>query len=176
MISYILAFLAVVGIVGIDQYTKYIISTTMELGVSKDFVKGLIDITFIENSGSAWGMLSGHTWILLALTLVIMLVCITLLLRHGSENKLLFWAIVLVLAGGVGNMIDRIFRNGKVVDFLHFEFYKSFPVFNIADCAIVLGAFMLIVYFLIDMYNDYKLKRDKQLKAIKETAETDGEN
>jgi len=165
MVSYIIAFLAVVGIVGIDQYTKYIISTTMCLGDSKTFLKGVLDICFIENSGSAWGMLSGHTWILLALTLVVMLVCITLLLRHGSKSKILFWAIILILAGGIGNMIDRIFRSGKVVDFLQFGFWKTFPVFNIADIFVVIGAGMLILYFFLDMYNDYKSKKSTAISS-----------
>ena len=65
----------------------------------------------------------------------------------------------LVVSGGIGNLIDRIFRNGKVIDFLHFEFWPSFPVFNVADCAIVVGVGLLILYFVIDTVNEYKSKK-----------------
>ena len=84
-----------------------------------------------------------------------MLVCFALLLKHGMKNKLLFWAITLVLSGGLGNMIDRIFNNGKVVDFICLEFI-DFPVFNIADCAIVIGAGLLILYFIRDLIKERK--------------------
>jgi signal peptidase II len=72
---------------------------------------------------------------------------------------LLFWAICLVLSGGIGNMIDRIFRSGNVIDFLHFEFWPQFPVFNVADCGIVIGAGLLILHFIIEAVNEYKARK-----------------
>ena len=85
-----------------------------------------------------------------------MIISIYALIKYGLKNKLLFWAITLVLFGGIGNMIDRIFRGGFVVDFLHFEFWPQFPVFNIADCSIVVGAGLLILYYIIDMNKECK--------------------
>ncbi len=137
-------------ILAADQITKYWISTHFALGESAPFLKGLIEFSYIHNRGGAWGMLSGKTAFLLILTFAIMVLCIVLLIRFGAKSRLLLWAIVLVLAGGIGNMIDRIVRDGNVVDFLHFEFFPSFPVFNVADCAIVVGAGLLILYFLLD--------------------------
>ena len=90
----------------------------------------LVDnIIYINNKGGAWGILQGYTWALLSITAVLMIVCFALLLKLGKDNKVLFWSISLILFGGLGNMIDRIFRDGNVVDFLHFEFFPSFPVF-----------------------------------------------
>ena len=88
-----------------------------------------------------------------------MIVCFTLLLKLGRNNKFVFWAVTFVIFGGLGNMIDRVFRDGKVIDFLQFDFWQSFPVFNIADCSIVLGASLLIVYFVYDSIKDAKAKR-----------------
>lgn len=156
MFSYIFAIISGIVILAVDQYTKYYISDNFILGESSDFLKGFIDITYIHNRGGAWGMLSGYTWILFSATIIIMLVCIAMLLKVGIKNELMFWAITLVMAGGLGNLIDRIFRDGNVVDFLHFEFYPSFPVFNIADCSIVVGAGLIILYFLIETINEYK--------------------
>ena len=104
-------------------------------------------------------MLSGHTWLLLSITIIIMLICIALLMRVGIKNKLMFWAVCLILGGGLGNMIDRIFRGGEVIDFLHFEFLPQFPVFNVADIGVVVGACLLILYFLRDAVNDSRKKR-----------------
>ena len=159
MISYILAAIVGVAVLVVDQYTKMLVAANFELGQSTEFIKGVIDFTYIHNTGGAWGMLSGYTWLLVSVTFIIMLVCIALLMRYGVKNKLIFWALVLVLAGGVGNMIDRIFRGGEVIDFLHFAFFKSFPVFNIADIAIVIGAGLLMLYFVKGMLDDAKAKK-----------------
>lgn len=159
MISYILALVAGLAVLGFDQYTKFYIAANYTLGSSDDFIPGFIDITYIHNKGGAWGMLNGYTWLLISLTVIVMLVCIALLLKYGVRNKLMFWAITLVLSGGIGNMIDRIFRGGNVIDFLHFEFMPSFPVFNVADCAIVVGASLLILYFLLGVAKDAKMKQ-----------------
>lgn len=161
MISYILGLVCAFLVIGADQYTKYLISTNMVLGEGKDFINGIIDIIYIHNTGGAWGMLSGYTWILLSLTVIAMLVCITLLLKSGMKSKLLFWAICLVISGGIGNLIDRIFRGGNVVDFLHFEFWPTFPIFNVADIAVVIGAGLLILYFIIDTVKESKKAKIK---------------
>lgn len=156
MLSIILAIISSLLILGADQYTKYFISTTFQLGQRADFIKGFIDIQYIHNTGGAWGILSGNTWVLLSLTVIVMLILITLLLKVGMKSKLLFWAVSLVISGGIGNLIDRIFRGGNVVDFLHFEFFPTFPIFNIADIAVVVGAGLLILYFVIESVNEYK--------------------
>ena len=160
MISYILAVLSATLFLAADRYTKVIFKPLINTGESTDFIKGFIDFTVISNEGGAWGMLSGHTWILLSITLVVMLILITLLLKFGTKNKLIFWSVCLILSGGTGNMIDRIFNGGKVIDFLHFEFWPTFPVFNIADCAIVIGSGLLVLYFILDTIKETKAKRN----------------
>ena len=171
MVSYILA-VAVAGIVLVaDQLSKAYIAANFILATSQEFIPGLIDITYIHNDGGAWGMLVGYTWILLSVTIIIMLVCITLLLKYGSRDKLMFWAITLVLSGGVGNMIDRIFRDGNVVDFLHLDFMPEFPVFNIADCAIVIGAGLLLLYYLLGTIKETRTKRAAEIQKAEENAE-----
>lgn len=171
MISYILA--AVTGILVLiaDQFTKIYISNHFEMAKSYKFLPGFIDITYIHNDGGAWGMLGGYTWLLLSVTIVIMLVCVALLLKYGAKDKLMFWAIILVLSGGVGNMIDRLFRGGNVIDFLHFEFMPTFPVFNVADCAIVVGAGLLLLYFFKGLINDEKQKRASLAQAVQQRKE-----
>ena len=95
MISYILAAIVGIAVLVVDQYTKMLVAANFELGQSTEFIKGVIDFTYIHNTGGAWGMLSGYTWLLVSVTLIIMLVCIALLMRYGVKNKLVFWALCL---------------------------------------------------------------------------------
>jgi len=175
LVSYILAVVVAAAVLGIDQLTKAYVAANFTLATSREFIPGIIDLTYIHNDGGAWGMLGGYTWILLSVTIIIMLVCITLLLKYGSQDKLMFWAIMLVLSGGVGNMIDRIFRDGNVVDFLHFAFMPDFPVFNVADCAIVIGAGLLLLYYLLGTIKETREKRisvkTEDAQAVQENAE-----
>ena len=161
MLSSILAIVMGIVILGADQLTKYYISANFVYGESVPFIKGFIDLQFFENSGSAWGMLSGKTWILLTITVVVMLVLITFMLKYGKNSKLLIWPESLEVSGGIGNLIDRVFRGGKVVDFLHFEFFPSYPIFNIADIAVVMGAGLLILYFIVDTVIESKKNKEK---------------
>lgn len=144
-----------------DQLTKYIVTANMELGQTIGFIDGLLDFTYIHNDGGAWGMLGGNRWLLLALTAVMMIVILVLLIKNGKKSKLFFWAGILIISGGLGNMIDRIFRGGEVIDFLHATFI-NFPIFNVADCAVVIGAGLLILYFVIDMIKDFREKTARE--------------
>lgn len=172
MITYVLAVLCGALVMVFDQYTKHLIAANYVLGgKGKVLIPGLIDIIYVRNDGGAWGMLGGSTWLLLSLTVVIMLVCIALLLKYGAKNKFMFWAILLIISGGLGNMIDRIFRGGYVVDFLHFTFWDSFPVFNVADCAIVIGGTMLVLYLISGIFKEYRNKKKDTIKEYKEKAE-----
>ncbi len=165
MISYVLAVLSGLAVIAADQGTKFWVIKQFSLGESKPFFKGFLDFIYTTNGGGAWGILQNHTWLLLSLTIIIMLICITLMIKYGLENKTLFWAICLILGGGLGNMIDRIFRGGQVIDFLHFTFV-DFPIFNVADCAVCIGAALLVLYFIIGMIRDEKQSRLKAAEAL----------
>lgn len=164
MISYILAVIVGLLVIAADQVSKYIVVNNMTLGgKSIPFIDGFMEFLYIHNEGGAWGFMSGKTWLLVSVTIIAMLICLALLLRHGYKNKVLCWALTLILAGGIGNLIDRVLRGGKVVDFLHFEFI-DFPVFNVADIAVCVGAGLLVLYFLLDIIKDAKARKDTRLK------------
>lgn len=168
MVLYIVALVCGLAIIGLDQLTKYFIVSSFTLGDTSDFINGFIDIHYIHNRGAAWGMLSGYTWLLLLFTAAVMIVCVVLLVKTAHKKRLMLWAMTLVISGGIGNLIDRVFREGNVVDFLHFQFWPSFPVFNVADCAIVVGAGLLILYFVLETV--------KEAKTKKEQTESNGDN
>ncbi len=174
MVSYILAAITGVIVLVADQFTKYYVSNNLIENQSYDFLPGFMDFTYIVNDGAAWGMLRGYTWLLLSITIVVMLAGIAMLLKWGLRDKVIFWSAVLILSGGIGNMLDRIFRGGYVVDFLHFSFI-DFPVFNIADCAIVVGAGLLILSLIISIIDEQKQKSRDAVAAV-EREESNDEN
>lgn len=153
-----------------DRITKYLVVSGMELNESIPFIPKFMDFTYIYNTGGAWGILSGKTWLLVVFTAAVMVLCVVFLIKNGKKNPLLFWSICLILSGGVGNMIDRIFNNGKVIDFLR-TLFIDFPIFNIADCAVVIGAGLLILYFIMDIVKE--AKSEKLKKAEEEAADNE---
>lgn len=171
MVSYILAIFTAMVVFAADQYTKIFISNNFEMAKSYEFLPGILDITYIQNDGAAWGMLGGYTWLLLSITMVVMLAVVALLLKWGLRDKTMFWSSMLILSGGLGNMIDRIFRGGNVIDFLHFEFWPTFPVFNVADCAIVVGAGLIMLSLFKSIIDEQKQKN--RLSVMEQQSEKD---
>lgn len=179
--SVILALICGVVAVVLDQVTKYLVITGMEQGAAGmiTLIPGVLRLDRIEpNTGAAFGIFAGKTWFLIAVTGVIMVFCVCLLVRKAFNSKLLFWAICLVLAGGLGNMIDRVFRGGNVVDFIELPFLHIgthyFPVFNVADCAVCIGAALIVLYFLADLISDTrKRNREKNLKTDEDQQSAD---
>lgn len=159
MLISILAVVTGVLALVIDQITKLWVMSNFSLGESRGFISGLLNLVYIHNQGAAWGTLSGKRWLLIGITLVVMIVCIGLIIKNFSKSKLFVWSLCLVVSGGLGNLIDRIFRDGNVIDFLQFDFYKSFPIFNFADCCIVVGAGLLILNFLLESIAEIREKK-----------------
>ncbi len=156
---YAIATVLTVFIVALDQITKNLIVSNLVLGHSSiPVLGGLFNIVFIDNEGGAWGFMQNNTWMLIAITVLIMIICFAMLIKYGLHSKMFFFSIVLVLSGGIGNLIDRIVR-GSVVDFIQFGFWKTFPVFNVADIAVCIGVGLLLLYFVLDIIKDFKAKK-----------------
>lgn len=169
--TYILALVVAALVVAADQITKLLIVANLTSESCIPVLGGLFNIRFVENSGAAWSILEGKTWLLVAISLVIMAICIFMLIKKTYGSKLMFWAVSLVLAGGIGNFIDRIARGGKVVDFIEFGFI-DFPVFNVADIAVCVGAGLIVLLFIIEAIGDYKKSKAAKLPQNAESEET----
>ena len=174
--SAILAIICGILIIAGDQLTKYLVTVMMEQNEVITVIPGILNLNrIIPNSGAAFGIFAGQTWFLITITCIIMVICVCMLVRKTFQSKWMFWSLVLVLSGGIGNLIDRIFRGGNVIDFLEFGFI-DFPVFNVADCAVCVGAFMIVVYFIMDFVKDYKREKNisKMATDLQETENKDG--
>lgn len=111
-------------------------------------IPGLFYINYVENTGAAFNMFAGSRWPLVIVTSILLAVIAYLLFGRKVTDEWSVSALSLILAGGIGNLIDRATK-GFVVDCLDFSALFGFPVFNIADCCVVLGVGMLIYYCLI---------------------------
>lgn len=118
---------------------------TMTASEPQRLIPGIMQLTRVHNYGAAWSSLSGSRWLLVVLTgggMVLLSWLLVRIVRHPLGQ----WSLSLVIGGGVGNLIDRV-RFGYVVDMLDVTFI-SYPVFNIADCFVVVGTVAAVVYYL----------------------------
>ena len=139
----------------IDQYTKRL--AVIHLKDGKDFVliKNILSFSYLENTGAAWGVLSGKITLFAVFTCILILLILLVMLQFD---------MAILLSGAVGNLADRLI-NGYVVDFIKTDFI-NFPVFNIADCYVTLSMIILIIFLLFFMKEDeldniFYLKRKK---------------
>lgn len=149
-----------------DQLLKYWVVRHLEIGQSAAFLPGLVRLTRLHNTGAAWGSFSGSTALLTAVTAVLLVAVAWLVLKKIIRHPLGLCAAMLVLGGGIGNMIDRICR-GYVVDMFDLEF-MSYPIFNLADCFVVVGVILGAVYYLwfYDKYDGRKAKHDDGADSV----------
>ena len=143
-----------------DQLLKGWVVTHLAVGESAPLLPGVVQLTRLHNTGAAWSSFSGKTGLLAAVTIVLMLAVAWLLVKRIVRHPLGVTAGVLVLGGGIGNVIDRVCR-GYVVDMLDLQFV-DYPIFNLADCFVVVGVVLGAAYYLwcYDKYDKKKEPRD----------------
>lgn len=143
MLYYILP----ICLVGLDQLVKWWVRSSIPLGESIPFIPHLIDLTYTQNTGAAFSSFSGMTWLLTLVSLGASIVVAALLAKNyfpGVWGKL---SLSLILAGAVGNLIDRALL-GFVTDMFETTF-MDFAVFNVADICVVAGGFLMVFYVLL---------------------------
>ena len=143
--SLLAAFAVAALVLALDQTVKSIVRGSMRLGESLVAIPGVLDITYIENSGGAFGILAGRSVLLVAGSAVAVGFVLWILFSLGPSKSVTL-GCGLVLGGAAGNLADRLLR-GEVTDYLDLRFWplEHWPVFNLADTAIVVGAFLLLI-------------------------------
>ena len=148
-ISLLVAFLIIV----IDQVTKWIIASSMKIGDSYEVIPNFLNITSHRNNGAAWGILSGKMFFFYIITVIILIVLVLFFIKEAQYNLFMQLAISLLIAGALGNFIDRLF-NGEVVDFIDTNIFGyDFPIFNVADSSLTIGVILVIIALLKDTTN-----------------------
>ena len=161
------------ALVVVDQIVKYLVRANIELGGSVPFLPCILDLTYVQNTGAAFSMLRSHTWVLTLTSAVVVLAVCALIVKGFFKNRLGLWSAALVLAGGMGNLIDRA-AFGFVTDMFKTTF-MNFAVFNVADCCITIGVPLLFLYVWLYVGKDEKKDEEQGEPQQAESGEADGE-
>lgn len=151
---YATAILSFLLLTGLDQFTKYLAVEHLKDRPSVVLIPGILELSYLENSGMAWGMFAGKRALFLILTAVFFLIVLYVFIRLPKTAYYAPFGAVLVLlaSGGAGNFIDRI-KSGTVKDFIYISLIH-FPVFNVADILVVCGGILLFLLFCLKYKDD----------------------
>lgn len=166
---FIISIAIIIVLTAIDQLLKYIVVKNIDFGEIVKVIKfgshDIFSLTHITNDGAAWSMMSGKTWFLVGLPLVVMAAALFYMFKKRKDSKLQLISLSMIIAGGLGNLIDRI-RIKKVVDYILFE-PIDFPIFNFADICVVIGAVLFCLYIIVieEVQNKKKAKASTEDKT-----------
>mgnify|MGYP000981518459 FL=1 len=138
--------LVIVALIALDQWVKFEIVKNIQLGEVKPFIPKILSLTYLRNTGAAFSILENQQWLFAVITLVVIGAAIWYLSKHIKGSVWLLSALSLIIAGGIGNFIDRM-RQGFVVDMFQLDFI-NFAIFNVADSYLTIGVLVLIVMML----------------------------
>ncbi|HFI0426730.1 TPA: signal peptidase II [Streptococcus suis] len=145
--------LAVV-LIGLDQFVKAWTVANIELDTVTEFIPGLMSLAYLRNYGAAWSILQNQQWFFTIVTIVAVTGLIWYYVKQIKGNLWTLFSLALMIAGALGNFIDRI-RLGYVVDMFHLDFI-SFPVFNVADMCLNVGVGILLICIMKEESNGSK--------------------
>lgn len=154
----ILSIIAIVVLVGLDQLVKYLTVTHLMLKPIV-LIENVFELTYVENKGAAWSILENQIWFFILMTVIILALIAYAFYKKMIYTKLGQISLVLICAGAIGNLIDRI-THGYVIDMFSFKLI-NFPVFNVADICIVCGG-ILFVYYMMFQHDKYAEKAGKK--------------
>lgn len=146
-----LYFILTTVLVTIDQITKYLTVQNINLYEVKEIIPNFISFTYIQNSGAAWSILEGKMWFFYIITVGVIAFLLYYLYTEGRVDRILGIILSIVLAGTIGNFIDRIIFQ-YVVDMIKLEFI-NFPIFNVADMLLTIGVAALLIYSIYEERN-----------------------
>lgn len=138
--------LVIVALIALDQWVKFEIVKNIQLGEVKPFIPKILSLTYLRNTGAAFSILENQQWLFAVITLVVIGAAIWYLSKHIKGSVWLLSALSLIIAGGIGNFIDRM-HQGFVVDMFQLDFI-NFAIFNVADSYLTIGVLVLIVMML----------------------------
>lgn len=166
------------GLIGLDQLTKILVDSNMKPNESIPIITigdtQVLRLTNVRNPGAAFSILEGKQVFLVIFTAIIVLAMLYLMISKKVKRPAYIWSMSLIVAGGIGNLIDRIIR-GEVIDFIDVKII-NFAIFNVADICAVLGSAGLLIFVVADEIKEHKKKKLKAAQSDESTEEdTDDE-
>ncbi|MFA6947715.1 MAG: signal peptidase II [Eubacteriales bacterium] len=171
--QFLIWILTALGVVAADQFTKWLAVTYLKPLGSVGFIPHIMDLTYLENKGAAFGMFSDARWVHMSVSTVAVIAIIIYMCRTKQRSRLLAVSAGMIIGGGIGNLIDRFFV-GYVVDFFE-PIFVNFAVFNVADSFVCVGAALLFIYVLMyDRKNGSKSKTPTNNSVSGDNSNGDG--
>ncbi len=161
-----LSILFCLALIGFDQFIKYIVIEYLKPVEYFDVIENVLRLRYVENTGAVFGSFATHTLFLTVFSVILLGIVIYYLISNRNQSKLVNFCLLLMISGGVGNIIDRI-RLHYVVDYIE-PLFIDFAVFNFADCLITVGAFSLIIYLIVDLIKDIKKGKSQSVSSESE--------
>lgn len=160
--------LAIIGaILAVDLTTKYCLDASLEYGKQYSIIPRLFNFQIVYNIGAAWGILSGKQVFLIVLSFVFLAIFIYYYVKEKNKSWLLTVAFAFLIGGCVGNLFDRLVF-GYVRDFIQFDFWQSFPIFNFADVFLCVGVVLFVIYLIVYFVKNSKKNENKMKVNDKE--------
>ena len=153
----IISVVAIAVLTAVDQLIKFFVERDLQPVGSISFIDGFIGWEYVRNTGAAFGSFSDNTALLSVFTGIVIVVGIVILLMGKIKSGFCQVCAVLIIAGGLGNLIDRVLL-GYVIDYIEVQF-MNFAVFNFADILVTCGSFMLMGYMIYDIFRERKQKK-----------------
>ena len=141
-------------LIALDQWVKAYVVQEIPLGEVRPWIPNLVSLTYLQNRGAAFSMLQDQQWFFAIITLLVMAGAIWYLHKHMEASLWLVFGLTLIIAGGLGNFIDRM-SQGFVVDMFHLDFI-NFAIFNVADSYLTVGVIVLLIAMLKEEVNGNK--------------------
>ena len=151
-------------LVGIDQILKILAIEHLKPAGSCPIIPDIFHFTYVENRGAAFGMMAGQKWLLIWVTAIVILAAVVVIVTGKIKNTTVLFAVTTIIGGGVGNLIDRVYR-GFVVDYVHLKII-NFAVFNFADICVTVGTVLLLVYLLFCEFGNKKKTSAGEAKGV----------
>ena len=149
----------ILGGIALDQLTKILVLNLMELGQSIKLIPNVLNITYIQNRGAAFGMLSEHRWVFMVISTVAIIGIGIYLFGFCKERMMIKVGLATIISGGIGNMIDRT-AYGFVVDMIDFCLFDFWVwIFNVADACVCVGAGIVILGIILDIVKEANKKK-----------------
>jgi signal peptidase II len=152
----IIALLLSATAIAVDQAIKMLVTTNLKLNEQVNVINGFFKLFYIQNNGAAFGMLQNQIWLFVLVTLCISAFIIVALFRYQNHEFFSYAASILIVGGGIGNLIDRVVR-GYVIDYISISFFPW--IFNFADCCVTVGTVFLIIHILFFTERDGKSEK-----------------
>lgn len=156
---FLLEALLLIVILSLDLITKDYMATFLPNKDPYPFINGFMDLVFVKNFGASFGILNGKTVLLTVFVSIALTLLLATWIYMREQPVAIRLSLVFLLAGGIGNLVDRIML-GYVRDFLHFTFF-DFPVFNVADVFVVIGSFLLAISLIVSIIVEAKNRNGK---------------